>query len=98
MAPRVFNQHMKVARLSVLSTGRLYPPGKSPDTYFCERLSRFRGRGAAGRIKPAKNLKDPIGNQTRDRPAFSAVPRLAVLPRNQAAQCADRKVSLPIAN
>jgi hypothetical protein len=34
------NRHIKVARLSSLSTGRLYSPGNIPGTYFCYRLSR----------------------------------------------------------
>ena len=29
------NRHMKVVRLSALSTGRLYPPGIIPGTHFC---------------------------------------------------------------
>jgi hypothetical protein len=29
------NRLMKVAMLSALRTGRLYPPGKIPGTYFC---------------------------------------------------------------
>jgi hypothetical protein len=29
------NRHMKVVRLSALSTGRLYPPGRIPGTHFC---------------------------------------------------------------
>jgi hypothetical protein len=29
------SQHMKVVRLSALSTGRLYPPGKIPGTHVC---------------------------------------------------------------
>ena len=28
-------RHMKVVKLSVLSTGRLYPPGNIPSTHFC---------------------------------------------------------------
>jgi hypothetical protein len=36
VAPRFLdNRHMKVVRLSALRTGRLYPPGKIPDTPFC---------------------------------------------------------------
>ena len=33
----------KVVRLSVLHTGRLYPPGNIPGTHFCKRLSRPQG-------------------------------------------------------
>jgi hypothetical protein len=29
------NLHMKMVRLSALSSGRLYPPGNIPDTHFC---------------------------------------------------------------
>ena len=29
------NRHMKVVRLSALSTGRLYHPGNIPGTHFC---------------------------------------------------------------
>jgi len=29
------NRHMKVVRLLALRTGRLYPPGNIPGTYFC---------------------------------------------------------------
>ena len=29
------NRHMKVVRLSVLRTDRLYPPGNIPGTLFC---------------------------------------------------------------
>ena len=35
-APTVHdNRHMKMVRLSALSTGRLYPPGNIPGTHFC---------------------------------------------------------------
>jgi hypothetical protein len=35
-APRFLdNRHMKVVRLSAIGTGRLYPPGNIPGTYFC---------------------------------------------------------------
>jgi len=34
--PEVFDsRHMNVARFSALRTGRLYPPGNIPGTYFC---------------------------------------------------------------
>jgi len=29
------NRHTKVVRLSVLRTGRLYPPGNIPGSHFC---------------------------------------------------------------
>ena len=41
--------HMKVVRLSALRTGRIYPQGNIPGTYFCQRLSRPQGH-SAGRI------------------------------------------------
>jgi hypothetical protein len=56
---------MKVARLSALRTGRLYPPGKTPGTHFCCRLSRPQGHSATGRITSVKNPNDRIGNRTR---------------------------------
>ena len=56
---------MKVARLSALRTGRLYPPGKTPGTHFCCRLSRPQGHSATGRITSMKNPNDRIGNRTR---------------------------------
>ena len=40
------NQNMKVVRLSVLRTGRLYPPRNIPGTHSCHRLSRFQGHNA----------------------------------------------------
>ena len=55
------SRHIKVARLSVLRTGRIYPPGKIPGTPFCQVLSRPHGHRAAGRIKSMKNLKHLIG-------------------------------------
>jgi hypothetical protein len=67
------NRHMKVVRLSVLRTGRLYPPGNIPGTHFCERLSRPQGHSATETIMSMKNSNDTIGNRTRDVPACSAV-------------------------
>jgi len=37
-------------RLSVLRTGRFLPPGNTPGTHFCSRLSRPQGHSAIGRI------------------------------------------------
>jgi len=69
------NRHMKVVRLSILRTGRLYPPGNIPATHFSERVSQPQGHSAAGRIMSMKNSSDTIGNLTRDFPTCSAVPQ-----------------------
>jgi hypothetical protein len=37
------NRNMKMVRLSVLRTSRLYLPGNIPGTHLCYRLSRFQG-------------------------------------------------------
>ena len=60
------NRYMKVARLSALRTGRLYPPGVVPGTNFCWRLSRPQGHSAAGRIMSVKSPSDPIENRKRE--------------------------------
>jgi len=39
---------MNVARLTALRTGRIYPPGDTPGTHFCYRLSP--PHSVAGRI------------------------------------------------
>jgi hypothetical protein len=44
--------------------------GGTPDTH-----------SMAGRTKSRKNLNELIGNQTRDPPAYSEVPRLTAPPR-----------------
>jgi hypothetical protein len=68
------SQHMKVARLSALLTGRLCLPGKMPGTQLCYRLSRTQRHSAAVRIMSMKNYSDRIGNRTRDLPACGTVP------------------------
>ena len=68
------NRRMRVVRLSSLSTGRFYPPGNTPDTHFCQRLSRPQGHSVAGRFMLTKNSNDTIGNRTRNLPVCSAVP------------------------
>jgi len=40
------NRNIKVVKLSVLRTGRLYPPGNIPGTRLCHRLSLFQGHNA----------------------------------------------------
>jgi len=67
---------MKVARLSALRTGRLYTPGNTPGTHFCQRLSRPQGHNMAERILLMKNFNDTIGNRTRAVP-HSTVPSRA---------------------
>jgi len=71
---------MKVARLSALCTGRLYPPGNNPGTHFSYRLSLPQGHSAARMIMSMKNSNDTIGNRTRDLLACSAVPQPTVPP------------------
>jgi hypothetical protein len=61
-----------VVSLSALCTGRLYPPGYTPGTHFCWRLSRSQGHSATGRIMSMKNSNDTIGNRTRYLPACNA--------------------------
>jgi len=43
------------------------PPGYTPGTYFCQKLS------ATGRIISLKNSNDTIGKQTRDLPVSCVV-------------------------
>ena len=47
------------------------PPGNTPGTHFCWRLSHH---SATGRIMSLKNLNDTIGNRPRDLPVCSVVP------------------------
>ena len=50
------------------------PPGNTPCTLLCYRLSRPQGYSATGRIMSLKNSNDTIGNRTRDLPVCSVVP------------------------
>jgi hypothetical protein len=63
------NRHMKMARLSELRIGRLYPK------------ERPQGLSEAGKIMSMKNLTDSIRNRTRNLSAWSAVPQQTALPR-----------------
>ena len=64
--------HRMVIRLSALRTGRFLPPGNTPGTHFCYRLSRPQGHSAIGRIISMKNSNDTIWNRTSDLPICSA--------------------------
>jgi len=75
------NPHMKVASLSALHTGRLYPQGNIHGTHFCYRLSRPKGHSRAGKTISMKNSNDTIGNRTRDLAACSPVPQPTAPPR-----------------
>jgi hypothetical protein len=66
---------MKVARLSALRTGRLYPKEVFLVLISVKRLSQPQGHSAAGRIMLTKNSNDTIGNRSRDLPVCSAVPQ-----------------------
>ena len=48
-------------------------PGNTPDTHFCQRLSRPQSHNATGRIMSLKNSNEAIGNRTRDLPVCSVV-------------------------
>jgi hypothetical protein len=43
------------------------PPGNTPGTHFCQRLSRPQGHSATGRIMSLKNSNDTVGNRSCDR-------------------------------
>ena len=73
-APRLKdNQHMNVARLSGLRTGRLYPQEIFLVLISVRVWVNPQGHSAAGTITSMKNSSDTIGNRTRDFPAYSAV-------------------------
>jgi len=67
------NRHMKVGRLSALSTGHLYPQEIFLVLIFVRGWVNPKAINAAGRITSLKNSNDTIWNRTRDLPAFSAV-------------------------
>jgi hypothetical protein len=65
---------MKVARLSALRTGRLYPQ-EIFLVLISVRLSRPQSHSAAGGIMSMKNSIDTIVNRSRDLSVCSAVPQ-----------------------
>jgi len=50
------------------------PPGNTPGTHFCYRMSRPQGHSATGRIMSLKNSNDTIENRTRDMQVCTVVP------------------------
>ena len=50
------------------------PPGNSPGTHFCYRLSQPQGHSAIGRITSMKNSNDTIWDRTSDLPICSTAP------------------------
>ena len=82
-APRIFRKLSHEADKFLSLTHRPpLPPGNIPGTYFCYNLNQLQGHGAAGRVKSMINLKDPIGNRTRNLPACSLMPQETALPRS----------------
>jgi hypothetical protein len=74
------NRHMKVARLSAVRTGRLYPR-----EIFMVLMSvtgcQPQGHSVTERIMSIKNSSGTIGNRIRDLPVRSAVPQPTAPPR-----------------
>jgi hypothetical protein len=50
------------------------PPGSTPGTHFCWRLSWPQGHSVTDRNMSLKNSNDTIGNRTRNLPVCSVVP------------------------
>jgi hypothetical protein len=78
---------VQLPRLLVLCTGRLYPPADIPGIHLCYRLGRPQDYRVVGRFKSTKYPSNPIGNQNRDFPAFSAVSQLTAPPHKMSGLC-----------
>ena len=50
------------------------PPGNTPGTHLCYRMSRPQGHRTTGRIISLKNSNDTSGDGTCDLPVCSVVP------------------------
>ena len=65
---------MEMVRLSAPHTGRLYPPGDSPGTHFCQRRSRPRGVILRPEGLIQRNISMTLlGIEPKNPPACSAV-------------------------
>ena len=69
-----FPEFVTTAQVVRLTHRPPLPPGNTPGTHFCQRLSRLQGHGAIGRITSMKNSNDIIGNRTSDHPICSTAP------------------------
>jgi len=81
------NRHMRVARLSALRTGRLYPQEISLVLISIRGWVNPRAVVAAGRVVTIKNFNNTIGNRTHDLPACSAAPQPTAPPRAPLQEC-----------
>ena len=80
------NRHMKVARLSALRTGGLYPPKEDPWYSFLLQTQSTPGPQRKGKSKLIKNLKDPTRNLAR-------YPRPSGSQRSASTNCSTPKIS-----
>ena len=55
------------------------PPGNSPGSHFCQRLSRPQGHSTIGRIMSMKNYNDTIWNRNRDLPICKSLQSIVVI-------------------
>ena len=88
------SQHMKVARLLALRTGRHYPPRKCSWCPFLLEAESPQYHSATRRIMLMKNSSDTIGNWTRDLLACSAVPQPTALPHTPSTENGGQKLHL----
>ena len=57
--------HMKMVRLSAISTGRFYLQGETAGTHFCYRVSRPQGHNSARNIMSLQSPTELIRNWSR---------------------------------
>jgi len=78
-----FQENRDMAKLSALRTGRLYPPGRTPGTHFCSKLSRTQCHSVGGRIMSSEHATFGLValclNQLRHLVAYSRVGTANVL-------------------
>jgi hypothetical protein len=94
-APRISRQSAHECGKVGSSTHRpSLPPGDSPVTHSCLRLSEHQAHSVAGRIKSMKNSTDPTGNQTRNFHACSTVLQPTVPSRTPTSTSVHLKMAL----